>query len=71
MKSLCPQCLSEQCGEYRCRFTMIEQARFLEQRRQRERYAATMTERDVKQPTWLTSLKTGERDDGTPGANWK
>lgn len=52
----CPQCTSESCGPYRCRFSGITHTLF-----RTNQYADAMSQRD-KEPSWLRNLLTGGRD---------
>jgi hypothetical protein len=51
---ICPQCNSEGCGPYRCRFSGETHAEYRE-----NKYASEMIRRDQEQPQWERDLKTG------------
>lgn len=53
----CPQCGSEGCGAYRCRFSCITHTLF-----RTNQYADAMIRRDKERPQWLRDLLTGARD---------
>lgn len=53
----CPQCSSNQCGPFRCRFSGITHELFRE-----NQYAEKMIRRDKEQPQWLRELRTGVKD---------
>jgi hypothetical protein len=53
----CPQCSSNDCGPYRCRFSNVMHAIFRE-----NQYAQAMIQRDKEQPKWLRNLLTGGLD---------
>lgn len=54
---ICPQCNSEGCGPYRCRFSSITHAQYRENKA--NEYADAMIRRDIEQPKWERDLKTG------------
>ena len=53
----CPQCGSESCGEYQCRFSCIPHTLF-----RTNAYADAMSQRDKEQPSWLRALKEGAKE---------
>lgn len=50
----CPQCLSADCGPYRCRFSGVTHGLF-----KANQYADYMIRRDKEQPQWERDFKTG------------
>lgn len=54
---ICPQCNSEGCGAYRCRFSMLTHAEYHASKA--EQYADAMVRADRETPSWLRDLKTG------------
>ncbi len=56
----CPQCSSEQCGPYRCRFSGLTHATYRTQKA--NEYADRMIRRDKEQPQWLRDFKTGAKE---------
>jgi hypothetical protein len=51
---ICPQCDSEGCGPYRCRFSGMTHELW-----RINRYAETKIEQDQETPKWERDLKTG------------
>lgn len=56
MTNRCPQCASEGCGPYRCRFSGVTHEVF------RWNQGADQVKRDMERPAWLRNLLTGGRD---------
>lgn len=54
---ICPQCNSEGCGPYRCRFSNLTHGDYHAQKA--DRYADAMIRRDKETPQWERDLKTG------------
>lgn len=51
---ICPQCNSEGCGPFRCRFSGLTHSEWRDQR-----YAEQMIKMDKEQPKWERDLKQG------------
>ena len=53
----CPQCGSEGCGPYRCRFSGNTHELF-----RANTYADAAIKRDAEQPRWLSDMRQGSPD---------
>ena len=61
----CPQCGSDGCGVYRCRFSGLTHKEYVDQQAAKL-YAEDAIRRAKEEPSWLRELRQGP-EDGIPG----